>query len=192
MSEKKHASASAAAPIGSNLQRLRMQRGLSIHELAHSSGVSEQLLAEVEAGSLSPTIKLLWSIANALRVPFSTLLQNATRPNVARDEQPRERRLSSAAPVVRRAVLPTSRSEQNTEVYELKLPAHASEAAPRYSSASLETLLVTKGSVVVESEDEPHLLQTGDSLALRGDSERWYMNPSDAEAVLYVMVAPQR
>jgi transcriptional regulator with XRE-family HTH domain len=190
MSENKQSSAPTSAPIGSNLQRLRVQRGLSIPELAQSSGVSERLLADVEAGSLSPTIKLLWSIATALRVPFSTLIASAGRTDISRSQAQGERR--KPARVVRRALLPTSRSERHTEVYELKLAAHACEDAPLYPEDALETLLVTKGSVVVESQLEQQLLQTGDSIELRGDSERAYLNPTDSEAVLYVMVAPRR
>jgi transcriptional regulator with XRE-family HTH domain len=205
MPQKKRSTAPASAPIGSNLQRLRLQRGLSIPELAQHAGVSEPMLADVEAGSLSPSIKLLWSIATALRVPFGTLVQSASEralpnlravPPTARElerasESPNEQPRTSS--VARRSLLPTAAQPgRRTEVHEVKLGARSSESAALYPHGTRETVLVTAGSVIVQTELEQHELRTGESVELDGDRERSYRNPGESRAVLYIMVAPQR
>lgn len=185
MSQKKPAF-DPSAPIGNNVHRLRVQLGLSLPELAETSGVSEHLLADVEAGSLSPSIKLLWSLATALKVPFSTLVQK--RADVAAVGAPR------AAPeaAVRRSLLPPAPSPgTRTELHELKLPAHARERAERYPRKTKVTLLATAGTVVIETEHAQRVLHTGESLELHGDEPSAYLNPTDTGAVLYVMVAPE-
>lgn len=60
--------------VGSNLRRLRLKRGLSLERLAKASGVSRAMLGQIELGQSTPTINVVWKIARALAVPFSTLL----------------------------------------------------------------------------------------------------------------------
>src|SRR5262249_33086824 len=60
--------------VGENLRRLRTQRGLSLEKLSKASGVSRAMLGQVELGQSAPTINVLWKIARALGVPFSTLI----------------------------------------------------------------------------------------------------------------------
>ena len=60
--------------VGENLRALRKARDLSLDELARRSGVSKSMLRQIEIGRSSPTISVLWKIANGLRVPFTSLL----------------------------------------------------------------------------------------------------------------------
>src|SRR5262252_1062428 len=60
--------------LGANLRRLRVKRGLSLERLSKLSGVSRAMLSQVELAYSSPTINVIWRIANALGVPFGALL----------------------------------------------------------------------------------------------------------------------
>jgi transcriptional regulator with XRE-family HTH domain len=62
---------------GANLRRLRIARDLSLSELARRSGVAKGTLSKLEAADGNPTLETLWSIANALGVPFGDLLADA-------------------------------------------------------------------------------------------------------------------
>src|SRR5689334_5182792 len=62
--------------VGANLRRLRIKRGLSLERLAGVSSVSRAMLGQIELGQSTPTINVLWKIARALDVPFSTLLSD--------------------------------------------------------------------------------------------------------------------
>ena len=66
--------------IAENLRALRKARDLSLDQLARLSGVSKSMLRQVEIGRSSPTISVLWKIANGLRVPFSLLLAKRDTP----------------------------------------------------------------------------------------------------------------
>src|SRR5512133_1256001 len=66
--------------VGTNLRRIRVRRGLSLERLAQASGVSRAMLSQVELGRSTPTINVVWRIARALEVPFSSLIaEDATR-----------------------------------------------------------------------------------------------------------------
>src|SRR5260221_11991302 len=69
--------------VGANLRRLRVKRGLSLERLARASGVSRAMLSQIELGQSTPTINLLWKIACALGVTFSTLITRGS-PGAAR------------------------------------------------------------------------------------------------------------
>ncbi len=62
------------ASVSENLRLARKAQNLSLDELARRSGVSKSMLRQIEIGRSSPTISVLWKIANGLRLPFSSLL----------------------------------------------------------------------------------------------------------------------
>jgi XRE family transcriptional regulator, regulator of sulfur utilization len=66
--------------VADNLHALRKARGLSLDQLARQSGVSKSMLRQIEIERSSPTISVLWKIANGLRVPFSSLLTRKQTP----------------------------------------------------------------------------------------------------------------
>lgn len=68
------------AAVGANLRRLRVKRGLSLERLAQKSAVSRAMLSQIELGQSTPTIAVLWKIARALGVTFSSLITSSTAP----------------------------------------------------------------------------------------------------------------
>ena len=61
-----------------NLQMIRESRGLSLDKLAAQTGVSKSMLRQIEIGQSQPTIATMWKIANGLRIPFTSLLREAS------------------------------------------------------------------------------------------------------------------
>ena len=61
--------------VAGNLKKLRENRNLSLDKLSEMTGVSKSMLRQIEIGQSNPTIATIWKIANGLRIPFSTLLQ---------------------------------------------------------------------------------------------------------------------
>lgn len=168
--------------IAENLRRLRLERGLSLEALSHGSGVSESLLYAIEQRDETPTIRLLWSIATALGVPFGRLVQQtpATRGPVAVER------------LVRRPVLAEGGAgARRTELFELTLPPGGREPPARGQPDTQESLLVTAGKLLVRADGREHLLCAGDSLALPGDAARAYENRGDTLAVAYLKITPR-
>jgi rhodanese-related sulfurtransferase/transcriptional regulator with XRE-family HTH domain len=61
--------------VGGNLRELRASRGLSLDEISKMAGISRTTLGQIELGKNAPSIGLVWKLAQALGVPFSTLLR---------------------------------------------------------------------------------------------------------------------
>ena len=63
----------AAPALARSLKRARLERAISIAELARQSGVSKATLSGLERGAGNPSIDTVWALARALNVPFGDL-----------------------------------------------------------------------------------------------------------------------
>jgi transcriptional regulator with XRE-family HTH domain len=61
--------------FGEHLRTLRVQRGLSQHELADEADVSWSTIIRMEKGRVAGTIDVLASVARALQMPLWELLK---------------------------------------------------------------------------------------------------------------------
>lgn len=59
--------------VALNLKQLRVQRGLTLEQLAQSSGLTRSYLSKVERGMSSPSIESALSISNALGISVEKL-----------------------------------------------------------------------------------------------------------------------
>ena len=60
--------------VGAALQTLRNSRGLSLDDLSKRAGVSKSMLSQIERNQASPTVAVVWRLANALGVEMGELL----------------------------------------------------------------------------------------------------------------------
>jgi transcriptional regulator with XRE-family HTH domain len=63
--------------VGTNLQRLRRDKGLSQEELAHRADVHQTYLSGVEVGRRNPSIGVLGRIATALGVDIEEFFRRS-------------------------------------------------------------------------------------------------------------------
>lgn len=169
------------AVVGSNLKRLRTERGWSLDTLAGMTGVGRQTLGQVEIGRTVPSVGALWKIARAFDVPFSALLVGPSsaatrifRRTTARPITGADGRFSSRA-------LFSPDDKGTFEFYELFLAARAREDAEPHAPGTRENLHVTKGRLVLELGSERYELGEGDAIAFAADVRHAYVNPSNEE-----------
>jgi transcriptional regulator with XRE-family HTH domain len=67
----------SSTQIGSALRRLRVERELTIEELAKASGLHWTYVSGIERGRRNPTLKVLTAVADALDIRTSKLIQLA-------------------------------------------------------------------------------------------------------------------
>lgn len=174
--------------VGSNLKRLRADRGLSLEQLASVSGVSRAMLGQIELGKSTPTIRTLWKISLALDVPFSALLGGAvgTGTTVLRAGETR-RFVNKDETFVSRALFPMG-GPRRTEFYELRVHGHTDESAPAHPKGTVETLTVSQGTLEVEVRGEVTHLGVGDVLVFDADAPHHYRNRASGVAVVYLVM----
>jgi transcriptional regulator with XRE-family HTH domain len=174
--------------VGQNIKRLRSRRNLSLEGLAKLSGVSRAMLGQIELGRSVPTINVVWKIASAFEVPFSTLIaaHNAERIRVL---PARESKIltSASGDFSSRALFPFD-GERRTEFYELRLKPGGVEDAEPHAVGTMENLVVVRGTMEIEVGGETRRLGPGDAIIFQADRPHRYRNPSKAEALAYLVM----
>ena len=174
--------------VGTNLRRLRVQRGLSLERLSKASGVSRAMLGQIELGRSAPTINVLWKIARALAVPFSTLISSRSGGGTVLMPADRAKKLMSHdGKFTSRALFPFD-SPRKVEFYELRLAPLARENADPHAPGTLENLVVGQGTLQITIDGEPHLLAAGDAILFEADVPHVYSNPGDVEVLMYLVM----
>jgi transcriptional regulator with XRE-family HTH domain len=194
--EPRPAERSEAAPsprdltpvVGTNLRRLRGQRGLSLEKLSQLSGVSRAMLGQIELGQSAPTINVLWKISSALSVPFSALISARTQGgvHVLRAEQAKLL-TSHDGSFTSRALFPFD-EPRRVEFYELHLAPGGVEKADAHNPGTIENLVVARGTVEIEVEGKKEQLSAGDAMVFEADVPHVYRSKADGESVMYLVM----
>jgi transcriptional regulator with XRE-family HTH domain len=167
--------------VGDQLRRLRTERGMSLSELARTSGVGKGTISELENGLRGARLDTLFALATALDAPLGALLPRRGGADVG----PVTGDSVSAVLLDRWAVdgglVEAYRATLTTERQESQAHAHGIE----------ETVTVVRGRVLVGEVGSEQELGTGESLRYAGDaSHRFAALDGDAEVVLLMHYPP--
>jgi transcriptional regulator with XRE-family HTH domain len=169
--------------LGQRLKTLRDTRGLSLRDLAASSGVSAPMLSQVERGETSPSLEIASRIASGLDLTLSQLLRLDEEPHVvvvrsvdratATRDGHRVEQLTPPLPGRRHAV---------TE-HVLKPGAATARPGdpPLHEPGSRETVVVQQGSLVLIHGGDHYELKAGDAVTFDADLPHHFENPGKKE-----------
>jgi len=175
--------------VGANLRRLRVKRGLSLERMAKVPGVSRAMLGQIELGRSTPTINVVWKIARALDVSFSTLITERSAPRAALIPRDGAKLLTSQdGGFTSRALFPFDQP-RNVEFYELTLAANSLENADPHLAGTTENLIVASGELLLSVGKDRHQLSTGDAIFFEADVEHSYRNPASNPARMYLVMS---
>lgn len=177
--------------VGQNLRSLRTKRELSLDGLANLSGVSRAMLGQIETGKSVPTISLLWKVASALQVPFSSLLaSNEGSGTVVLRKLNAKVLQSSEGSFISRALFPFE-EDRRVEFYELVIAAGHTEDAEAHASGTVENLVVAEGSLDVHFQLSGDFtsLGEGDAIRFRADVPHAYVNAGKKAAKIYLVMS---
>lgn len=181
-SEPRRAGSEVVGAVAANVRRLRAVRGLSLGELALSSGVGKATLSRIEAGAANPTIETLYALADALRVPLSDVVAPSGPGGhlVRADQGP------TVTGEVEARVLDRIYGVGLVEVLDVRFPAGQRREAAPHAPGVVERLRVTAGRLLAGPVDEPAQLGPGDLLRFPGDVPHVYaaQGRRDARAIV--------
>lgn len=176
--------------IGKNQKRLRVKQGFSLEKLAALSGVSKSMLGQIEQGKSTPTINLLWKIAQALEVPFAALYSSGHEDDVVVLPSSKAKILYSQDGLFSsRALFPAKDEAQKIEFYELELKPRGQETAEAHAPGTFENLVVAEGEVEVVIDHKAYNLSKKDAINFKADVPHSYRNTSHQnKAIIYLVM----
>ncbi|MCB1178507.1 MAG: helix-turn-helix transcriptional regulator [Leptospiraceae bacterium] len=174
--------------VKENLKLIRHTRGLSLDKLASRCGVSRAMLSQIEQGKSTPTISVLWKIANGLNVPFSDLIKEKEGEGIHIIKFEHTKVLYSNSKVFSsRALFPFS-GPRKTEFYELVLKPGGIEVADPHAVGTTENIVVVQGKLRLRVGEKVIELDAKDSVFFRADVPHEYANPTDSETIMYLVM----
>jgi transcriptional regulator with XRE-family HTH domain len=174
--------------VKDNLRIIRHTKGLSLDKLASKCGVSRAMLSQIEQGKSTPTISVLWKIANGLSVPFSELIKEKTAEGVHILRYEQSKVLYSNSKVFSSRALFPFDGLHKSEFYELIIKPGGLEVAEPHQQGTTENIVVVTGKLRLRVGDQVFEVDPRDSVFFRADIPHEYSNPTDTETLLYLVM----
>jgi len=180
--------------LGRRIHGARVERKMTLEELAKAAGLSKSVLSQVERGATNPTLSTLWNVAKALGLdPLELLggegeaLQAAAggESQIALVDSPV---IDNEAAKYRLVILNEPELAGVTELYRLILkPGGVLDSKP-HGRGAVEQLTVLSGEVEVRSGGDRLRLQAGRTARYGADVAHAIaaVGKRNAEALLFV------
>ena len=174
--------------IGEGIRRERLRRGLTLAQLATQVNLTVSALSQIERGASDPSISSLRRIAQAFDVPmFQFMVGSAQREIVVRRD--RRTKLNFADRVLEYELVSADTSGE-FEVLSLAMNPGGATGAVASSHASEECAVVLSGEVVAEVAGQLYTLGPGDSIKIHRELPHRFMNESDRDAEVMIIISP--
>lgn len=158
--------------IARNVRRLRIERGVSVAEMASQVGISKAMLSKVENAQTSCSLSTVAALARGLDVPVSTLIRGADTERPAAYVK-----AGQGTPIVRNGtqagheyvLLGGLRGEHKRLECLLVTLTDTSEAYPLFQHPGTEFIYMLEGTMEYGHGRSRYRLEPGDSLQFDGE-----------------------
>ena len=173
--------------LGQRLRDLRLQKGLTLKDLAARIGKSPSYLSKLEHGKINPSLTSLKKIADALGRPIVHLFEDSmtTVPTVLLEGQ---RRRIIVSPYLEYEIL--SAPNAQLALFKVFLKKGGSSGAQSYIHEGVECGIILSGKVRVVVGDKVYILAAGQSITFRSEQPHRFENMGNEEAVGIWAVSP--
>lgn len=172
---------------GERFRRLRTRRGLSLAQVARSTGVSVGFLSALERGLMRSSIATLRRIARFYRTNILSFFEAAEEnPRLVR---PAQRKILETTPGVRMELLAWGHTAMEPHLFRIRPGGGSGES---YAHEGEEFLHVLRGNFEIWlNSGEHYRLNPGDSLYFESSTPHRWKNPGRSEAwVLWINTPP--
>lgn len=179
--------------VGTAIQHLRAERGMTLDDLSRVAGVSKSMLSEIERDKANPTIAVAWRLANALGLGLDQLLSSGPRqPETLRVVPPHDTpKLTGDTENYTLRILGPMELAGRFEWYELVVAPGGALVSNAHDPGAQEHLTVLHGSLEVEVDGQSRRLRTGDTARYSADRTHAIRNNGkQAATALMVVVHP--
>jgi XRE family transcriptional regulator, regulator of sulfur utilization len=163
----------AAQALARNLKRKRLERAISLSELARLSGVSKATLSGLERGNGNPSVDTVWALAHALNASFGDLFDEDDG-DVVQVGRVDEAQIVTAERGFTGRKLLNRHGRGGIEVYVLDLKRGAKRKASAHSPGVVEHVIVVSGRAEVGPDDEATVVGEGDRVSFSADRPHHY------------------
>ncbi len=181
----------AATAVGPRIRALRDAMALSLRDLATRSGVSAQMLSQVERGETSPTLAVAAKIAAGLELTLSQLLRLDEGQNVVVSRAAARRANRRGGHLFEELTPPMPGQRADVSMHALAPGATTGGRSdpPMHEPGSRETAVVLAGTLALVVDGTRYDLQEGDSVTFDADLPHHFENDGDDPTRFIAVIA---
>ncbi len=185
---------SATPPnVGTIIHELRRQQGLSLEQVAVTSGVSKSMLSKIERNQTNPTLGTVWRLATAFGVGIEAIIgQNNRDTAIKRVKAFETPTLKSADGGCTVRILGPIDLAGSVEWYELLADPNSALISEPHEGGAVEHLTVLSGHLAVESGGRKVEIGAGETIRYPGDLRHAIHNPHTKAARAVIVVTHRR
>ncbi len=173
--------------IGARLRARRLERGLTMAEVAERTGLTTGFISQLERDLTSASLSSLYRICAALGLRVGDLIDDVPGGTLIRREEQARRSLAMGNA---EHLLLSSGNERRFHVTESHIPPGGSAGEELYTlPADVELVYVLRGSLELRVRDEVHELAEGDTLTYSPRDPHTWRNPSKTEEAVVLWTA---
>ena len=175
-----------ATPIGAKLRAARTSQGLSLGQLAETTGLSKGFLSRVERDETSPSVSTLVQLCQVLSLPVGALFTEPAIQRVSYSDAPR----INLGGIHAEERLMSPRSEHRVQLLRSELEPDAHGGSDLYTiNCDVEVVHVLAGDLTVRFADRSVGLSAGDALTFPGrEPHTWNVEGGKPATVIWVIV----
>lgn len=165
--------------VGARLRATRLERGLTISEVAERAGLTAGFISQLERDLTSASLSSLYRICSVLGIRVGNLVDDVPAGRLIRREEQARRSLAMGNA---EHLLLSSRDEWRFHVTESHIPPGGSAGDEQYTlPADVELVYVLRGSLELRVGEETHLLEEGDTFSYSPRDPHTWRNPSETD-----------
>lgn len=178
--------------IARSVKARRKALGFTLRELSKRSGVSTSMISAIEWGQKSPSVGILSSIAAALDVPVSHLIERESAKATVVTRKADLKKVTDKHGVSREHLGAVVKGSP-VEFIRYTLPARrvAGCFAP-HRPGTIERVFLLSGRVKVTVGEERHELSAGDAIVYHADVNHGFTNLGSTVAVIHLIIEQGR
>ncbi|WP_019178898.1 helix-turn-helix domain-containing protein [Microbacterium yannicii] len=175
-----------ATPIGAKLRAARTSQGMSLGQLAETTGLSKGFLSRVERDETSPSVSTLVQLCQVLSLPVGALFTEPEVQKVSYADAPR----INLGGVHADERLMSPRGEHRVQLLRSELEPDAHGGSDLYTiNCEVEVLHVIDGRMTVRFADRSISLSAGDALTFPGrEPHTWRVDGDKPATVVWIIV----
>lgn len=172
--------------VGSNLKKLRSEMGLTLDLLAEKTGVSKSMISEIERGSKSPTISVLWKICNGIDIPFSELMRTEDSDVfIVSEESIKHYTVQDGFDLF---VLFPYDEKKRFEVFRQEIAPGNKYQSEKHNGSLREYCFAIKGEFTVQIGSDYYTIKEGEALQFLANCDHSYINQTDETTKVLVII----
>ncbi len=175
--------------MGERIRRVRLERGLTLRQLAKAAVVSPSTIHKLENGQLVPSVEVFVKVARALRRRASYFLGDEDGALELRLSRLGERRIVPTGSRLHIETVAEALRDPRMEAYMVTVPSKARSGSPLGYKGEL-LFFCCKGAIDFTVEGRTERLEPGDAFHLKSFITHQWTNPLAKPAEVLIVWAP--